>query len=262
MNPTIKNYLGGALAFSVLIISYAAVNFVNTYGRSIEPSSFRSFSVIGEGKVISKPDVATFTYGVITEGGTNLAELQQQHIAQSTKVNNFVKNSGVNADDIKTENYSVEPKYQYYNCALMNVPAVRIKPCPPPQIVGYTVRETVSVKIRDFNKVGNVLGGVVQNGANDVSQLSFTIDDPTKIEDGARAEAIAKAKAKAEAIANAGGFNLGRLLSISEGRAPGPFYGKPILGTGAVMPETVPAPVIEPGSEEISVNVTLTYEIR
>ncbi len=263
MNQSIKNVIGYASIFAILILSYSAVGYVSTYGRSIEPSSFRSFTVSGEGEVVGKPDIASFTYSVITEGGTNLADLQKKHITNSEKVNAFVKTSGVKSEDIKTQNYGVEPRYQYYNCDTR--PNDGAKACPPPQIVGYTIRETVFVKVRDFEKVGDILSGAVNNGANDVSQLSFDIDDPTKVENDARMEAITKAKAKAVAIASAGGFRLGRLLSISDGGGAMPYYSKVMLGRDSGMgmggPEMAPAPAIEPGSKDISVTVTLTYEI-
>lgn len=257
MDQSIKNYLGYALVLALIVFSYAAVIYVRTYSSSIEPSLSRSFSVSGEGKVVGKPDVAQFAYSIITEGGTNLAELQKQHDAKSAKVNNFVKKSGVTSDDIKTQNYNVEPRYQSYNCYQLQ----SIKPCPPPQIVGYTIRETVSVKVRDFEKVGDILGGAVSNGANNISGPTFTIDDPTKVENAARVEAITKAKSKAESIADAGGFNLGRLLSISEGGGFIPRFESFAKADGGVL-AAPSAPVIEPGSEEIRVTVTLTYEIR
>lgn len=260
MNQQIKNFLGYASIFAILILSYSAIIFVQTYSSSIQPSSFRSFTVSSEGKVVGKADVAEFTYSVISEGGTNLADLQKQHVAKSTKVNAFVKQSGVSSDDIKTENYSVEPKYEYYNCGISL--ASGGKPCPPPKITGYTIRETLSVKVRDFEKVGTILGGIVDNGANSVSQLSFAIDDPTKVQNDARMSAIAKAKTKAESVAAAGGFKLGRLLGISEGSGPMPYYSKTLMAAEASGSGPAPAPAIEPGSQEVSVSVTLTYEIR
>ncbi len=131
--------------------------------------------------------------------------------------------------------------------------------------MGYNVTQTVSVKARDFAKTGDLLAGAVSNGANSVSSLNFTVDDPTKLENEARAEAISKAKDKAQDIAKAGGFRLGRLLEISEGGGyPGPmpvlrFDEKVGYGGGA---EAAPAPVIEPGSHEVRVEVSLRYEIE
>jgi hypothetical protein len=253
MNEKMKGYLWGVVMVGVLAVSYAAVSYVRTYSQSIEPSSFRSFSVTADAKVVAVPDVATFTASVITEGGLDLGALQTVNTESANKVIAYVKENGVDAKDVKTEGYSVEPRYQYYGC--------ETGACPPPRIVGYTVRQTVSVKIRDFAKAGAIVGGVVTNGANSVSSLQFTIDDPTEVQNEARAEAIQKAKAKAELIADAGGFSIGRLLGIEEGgwASPMPMY-REAYGMGGAGDAA--APTIEPGSQDVQVTVTLRYEIR
>ena len=125
------------------------------------------------------------------------------------------------------------------------------------------VSQTVQVKIRNFGKIGDVLAGVVQNGSNNVSQLAFVIDDPSQVQGEAREEAIRKAKEKAMAIARAGGFALGRLLSIEEPDFGFPRYYGVGGDFGAVSKaESLPPPTIEPGSQEVMINVVLRYEIK
>ena len=264
MDQKVKNYLGVAIIIAVLLFAYAAVRFVETFSRVSEPSSFRSFSVSGDGKAIRVPDVATFTFSVITEGGKNLSTLQEQNTEKVNKAIAFVKSKGVDAKDIQTQNYNVSPRYQYYNCGIVPYSQTEFtKPCPPPEIMGYTITQTVLVKVRDFSKVGDIVAGVVLNGANSFSGLSFTIDDKTKVENEAREKAIAKAKDKAKAIAEAGGFQIGRLLSIDEGYGQ-PYYNAKAYGIGGGTEASVspPAPIIEPGSEEVDITVTLRYEIK
>ncbi len=256
MDEKVRSYLGGAAVIGILAVSYAAVVGVRTYSQSIEPSSFRSFSVTADAKVVAVPDVAAFTASVITEGGLDLGALQEANIEKTNAVIAYVKDEGVDEKDVKTEGYSVEPRYQYYGCETGT--------CPPPRIVGYTVRQTVSVKVRDFAKAGEILGGVVTKGANSVSSLSFTIDDPTEVQAEARAEAIEKAKAKARVIADEAGFNVGRLLSIDEGGyvPPMPYYYREAYGMGGAGDAAKVAASIEPGSQDVTVTVTLRYEIR
>lgn len=261
METKYKNYFGIAGVVALFVFAYAAVSYVNSYSKSIEPSSFRSFSVSGEGKAIAVPDVAEFTFSVITEGGTNLAALQKENTEKTNKAIAFLKANDIDKKDIKTANYGINPRYQNSDCGPVFYGGNLPKQCPPPEIVGYSINQTVSVKIRNFDKIGAVLSGIVQNGANSVSGLSFTVDDRAKLQDQARAEAITKAKARAELIAKAGGFGVGRLLGIEEGGIAPIFYerGLSVDGKGGA---TLPAPVIEPGSQEITVNVVLRYEIR
>lgn len=259
MNEKTKNYLGIAVIVSIIIVAFSAWSAARSYSRSIEPSSFRSFSVSGVGEVVAVPDVAEFTFSVITQGGTDIADLQKANTEKTNAAIDFVKSQSVDVKDIKTQGYNLEPRYQYYNCYR---PLGEVEPCPPPEIVGYTITQTVLVKIRDFAKIGDILGGVIDAGANSVSQLNFTIDDPAEIQNQAREKAIDEAREKAKSIAKAAGFSLGRLLSISEsGAVPPPIYyaREAALGVGGA---DLAAPKIEPGSQEVTANITLIYEIR
>ena len=121
--------------------------------------------------------------------------------------------------------------------------------------------QTVLVKIINFDKTGDILSGIVENGANTVSSLYFTIDDQKKIEGEARDKAIKEAMEKAKAIAKSANFRLGELISINEG------YSYPMLrysaGIASEMKDnSAPTASIEPGSQEVAINVTLQYEIK
>lgn len=261
MNEKIKNYLGIAVIAVLFIFALSAMSYVSSYSKSIQPSSFRSFSASGEGKITAIPDIAQFTFSVITEGNKDIAKLQKENTDKTNKIINFAKSSGVTDKDIKTQNYNLEPRYQYYSCPVSREMA---EPCPPAEIVGYTITQTIAVKIRNFDKIGDIMAGVVQNGANSVSQLSFSVDDISVVQDKAREEAIKKAKERAELIAKAGDFKVGKLLSIDEDGYPEPIYGYGMGGFVAksAMESSLPAPQIEPGSQEIKVNVILRYEIE
>lgn len=275
MNQNLKNILGGVGALAILAFGYAILSYVNSYSKVIEPSSFRSFSVTGEGKATSIPDIAEFSFQIITEGGADIAALQKKNTEAMNKAIDFVKEQGVENKDIKTQYYNLEPRYQTSACRVISTPFAPDAPsfasgasasvtqtCPPPSIVGYTITQSVNVKVRDFKKIGDIMGGVVKNGANQVGSLSFTIDDPTKVQDEARTEAITKAKVKAKAIAKAGDFKMGRLLNIQEG-SQYPVYSSSLRMEAKVSDAVgaAPAPTIQPGSQEVNITVTLQYEI-
>lgn len=256
MNNHVKNILGVAGILGILAFAGALGAAGYSYAKSVRPSSFRTFEVSAEGKVTSVPDIAQFTFSVITEGENDLEKLQKENTEKTNRAIAFVKEQGVEAKDIKTQGYDVQPRYQYVNCFR--------GPCPPPEIVGYTVTQSVLVKVRALDKAGALLGGVVTAGANNVSGLTFTIDDPQKVENEARSEAIAKAREKAEVMAQAGKFKLGKLISIGEGfgGGPVPLYEVRALEAGIGGADMAPAPTVEPGSQEVTVNVVLKYEIK
>src|SRR3989338_10877879 len=252
MDQKIKNYLGIAVIGTLVVSAYGILSFVRSYEALTETSSF---STSAEGKVVAIPDIAQFSFSVVTQGGVELQDTQSDNTNKANAAIAFVKSKGVDGKDITTQGYNVEPRYQYFDCS-----GRQSSVCPPYEIVGYTITQTVLVKVRDFSKIGDLLAGVVENGANTVSQLSFTVEDPALLENQARAQAIAKAKSTAKSIAKAGGFRLGKLLLINEGSYyPMPmFSGAEAKGGGTLAL----SPTIEPGSYDITINVSLTYEIK
>ncbi len=265
MTEKTKNYLGWVLIIGILLVALSAWRYSGAYSRSMQPDSYRSFAVSGEGRAVVVPDIATFTFGVITEGGNDVGQLQIQNTEKVNQAITFLKQNGIAEQDIQTSGYNLTPRYQSVYC---NPQPGQTRVCPPASIVGYTVEQTVRVKIRQdhFSQIGTVMSGVVSAGANTVSQLNFTLDDPAMAENEAREQAIKQAQEKARSVAKAARFRLGDLLSIDEGGYQ-PFYGLESAKYGSAMGMggdgfvPAPAPAIEPGSQEVLVNVTLRYAI-
>lgn len=249
----LKNVLSLAIIVALLIGSYAAYSYSRTYADSM---MLRSFSVVGEAKITASPDIAEFDFGVITEGGGDLAKLQTDNSNKMNKIISSLKKEGIDPKDIKTNNYNLEPRYQYYNCQAGEV-------CPPANIVGYTIRQNATVKVRDFSKISGLLAGVVKNGANTVSQMRFTFDDRDKLIGQVKGEAVKRAQAKAEAMAKTAGFRLGKLLTIEDNYVP---YATAPMGLGGegmrLDVAKAVAPTIEPGTEDLTASVILRYAIR
>jgi uncharacterized protein YggE len=227
----------------ILIFSFSTLWFVYEYSKS--RPELRTFSVSGEGKEIVVPNIAEIRIGVISEG-LDLTELQKENSEKMNRIINFLKEKGIDEKDVKTENYSVTPKYDYSKS--------------PYRIVGYTISQDLKVKIKDLSKIGEVLSQSVNYGANNVSGPNFTVDDKEVYLEKAREKAIKNAKEKAEKIAKAAGFKLGKIVSITESS---PFEPIPVMlkemGAGGPL---ISQPQIEPGSQEIKVQVTITYEIK
>ena len=128
-------------------------------------------------------------------------------------------------------------------------------------LVGYEVTQSLEVKIRDMEKIGNIIEGATAAGANEVGSLQFTVDKEEEFKKQARKEAIEKAKAKAEELASQLGVNLVKITNFSESSVIPYFYGleKAAAPAGMGAGET---PQIETGENKIEVTVTITYEIR
>lgn len=243
-------------SIAVAVLAVAAIVYVYQYGRSIDQNlPSKTFSVDGEAKMETATDIATFTASVVTEGGKNVADIQKQNVDKMNIINAFLKEQGIEKKDLQTSQYALTPRYSYSNC-------LRGAVCPPPAISGYTLNQTLTVKVRNLETIGDILSGIVEKGANNVSGISFTVDDDTDARQVARMEAIAKAQKKAQEIAKAGNFQLGKLVSLYEdsGVTPDAPTGYGGLG-GAVTDMKAAAPVIEPGTQSGTVRMNLTYEI-
>src|SRR3972149_10924004 len=183
MDTKIRNYLGIALIVAVLVTALSAFNFSYSYSRSVDPLTAPNIRVTGEGKAVVVPDIAQFSFSVITEGN-NIQQIQSDNAKKINQAIDYLKSEGVAKEDIETKSYDLQPRYEYFNCSPIR------GVCPPPRIAGYTLSQTVAVKLRNFDKTGSILAGVAARGANSISQLSFTIDDRVKVESEARVKAI------------------------------------------------------------------------
>lgn len=258
MNSKIKNFLGLAIIFTLLVFSLATIAYVKSYADNTGQDAYRSFYVTGEGKVNAVPDVARFTYAVIDEGSADLEALQESNSTAAEEIVAYLKAEGVDEKDIKTESYNVVPQYERSICE----PG---KECEPQRIVAYTVNQRVSVKVREDDKVGTLLSGVVDLGADSVSSVDFVFDDDRDIKAEARLAAMEDARQKAEAMADAGGFKIGKVLSIDEysnddyGRGGFAYAEMAMDSMESAAPKAV---TVEAGEEEITASVNISYQIK
>ncbi|MBI4128362.1 MAG: SIMPL domain-containing protein [Parcubacteria group bacterium] len=207
-----------------------------------------TIEVSGEGKVTAIPDIAQIQLSVVSQAKT-VAQATKDNTQKMNTIVAFLKEGDIDEKDIKTTNYSVSPQYDYSEFRTQ------------PTITGYQVDQTVTVKVRKLDAVGDVIDGATSRGANQVGGLNFTIDEPKKLEAEARKEAIANARAQAQVIARELGASLGRVVSFSEssGGFPPPIYfARDLAEVGGVGGG---APSIQPGENEVVVNVSVTYEI-
>jgi uncharacterized protein YggE len=149
-------------------------------------------------------------------------------------------------EDIQTSNVSLYPNYSQSGQT----------------ITSYTAENSVTVTVRDVTKAGPVIDAASGAVGDELSLggISFSIDDPEPLRVDARANAVEQARTQAEQLAELSGGELGDVLAITDGSVqvdPPIIYERAAADTGA---EGAAAP-IEPGSQEVTVNVTVTFEL-
>lgn len=240
--PTLVSF---AVFFILLFVYTKIAGPIPFSVSSVTTAKSDTFNVTGEGKTTIRPDFASFTAG-ITVQADSVKAAQDQINSVINKVSDAIKKTGVEAKDIQTANYNINPAYDYSGGK--------------PKITGYNADTNLTVKVRTLDNVNKAMDAATANGANQVSSLAFGVDDKTKAEDEARQQAVAEAKKKAAEAAKIAGFRLGRIINYSEnfGNNPRPI---PMALEAAKQAGGAPTQV-EPGSSEIIVNVTLSYEIQ
>lgn len=219
-------------------------------------------TVSGHGEVQAVPDIANISFSIRQEAKT-VKEAQEKVATIEKSALDFLKTNNIEEKDIKTENASFYPKYEYkYDAKL--VPCNEYG-CPPSRgtnvIVGYEASETISVKVRNTDDVGKIMQGLGELAVSDLNGPNFTIDDEEALQIEARKKAIENAKEKAKILAKDLGVSLRGVVSFSEsdGYYPYPMmYAKDAMETSVGnAPATIPK-----GENTISSDVTITYEIR
>ncbi len=207
----------------------------------------RLISLNGHGEVKARPDMAVVNVGVMTQAATAREALTQNSEAME-KVLASLKAAGMEAKDVQTSNFMINPRYQYDQTNAQ-----------PPRVVGYDVSNTVTVSVRKLDILGAVLDKVVGEGSNQITGVVFAIADDEKLKDEARKLAVADAERKAKLYADTARITLGQIVSVSEGnyQPPHPVYAK------AMRAETASSAVpIAEGEQTVAIEVNIAWEIK
>ena len=216
-----------------------------------DPEPFPKIIVSGEGVETVAPDMAVLTLSVVREAETARAALDANTEAMAAVLQSM-KDEGIDDRDLRTSNFSIEPRIIY--------PKSRSNggTNEPPRIVGYTVRNSLTVRIRDLGRVGAILDTSVSLGVNQGGHISFTNEDPSAALAQARVKAMEAAIAKARLLAETAGVDLGKVIEISESaRRPGPVA---FARADMAAMEAAPVPVAQ-GENAYTVTVSVTFGI-
>lgn len=209
-------------------------------------------TISGEGSVQAPPDLALIMVGVVSEDERASAALSQ-NTQSMTRVLDALKAEGIEPRDLQTSGFSVQP--------VMSQPPRNYDHSVPfrPQILGYRVNNTLTVRIRDLDRVGALLDKTVALGANSVSGPNFTVENPQPLQDDARRVAMADALRKGALYAEAASVTLGPVIRIEEGFAAPPHR----MEMRAAMPVASDAAVpIESGELTFRAQVSVSWRLR
>jgi uncharacterized protein YggE len=236
-----KSVLFTALALLAILVSACAPV---AGGSATTPS----LSVTGAGTAYLVPDIAYIYLGVHTEL-PSASEAVTANNAQTETMIQALTDFGIDAQDIRTTNFSIYPFDKYDPLTGVSTGEKY-----------YSVDNTVYVTIRDLTRLGDLLDTVVSAGANTVNSIQFDVADKDAALKQARADAMTDAKEKAEELAAAAGMTVGDIQSITfTDSQPYPLFDGRGGGGGGAEAAVVP---IQPGQLTFTVTVNVTYTIK
>ncbi len=214
-----------------------------------------TLTVAGTGSLTIAPDTAFVTVGMET-AGKSLAQAQRENSAVMQKVMERLRALKIEKERIQTSSFTVTPEYK--------PPPKRPSETPPspPEIIGYRISNSVTVEVRDLEKVATVIEEALTAGANHFQGLHWALRDEQQARLSALKLAAAKAREKATALSEALNVKLLRLVTVNEqGHVvrPVPSYAGRSMGA---MEMAVAAPPISSGEMKVEATVTLIYEIK
>jgi uncharacterized protein YggE len=204
--------------------------------------------VVGTGEARADPEVARITFGVDLRGD-DPAGLVDEGTRKINRAMSAIKELGVAGEDIKTVGYSLWVE-------TVHDPETGM----PTGEVVYHVSHQTQATVRDLGAVGDILAAVVQAGANTISEVSFSVDDPQALVEQARTDALQDATQRAKLMAEGLGITLGKPVLVTEGGISIPMDTRVGMGGGG-MAEAA-AVSISPGAFSVSVSVQVVYEIQ
>jgi uncharacterized protein YggE len=204
----------------------------------------RTITVSATGNATAVPDTARIQTGVVFEAATARDALSGNNAAMA-KLIAGLKDNGIEAKDIQTSGFNLNPRYTNPGDGQAAV------------IAGYQASNQVEVQVRDLDKLGEVLDRIVTLGANQMNGISFEVSAAETLRDAARKDAVTNARRRAELYAAAAGAKVGRIVQIIEGGSvePRPYFK---AGRVAAAMDAVP---VERGTQSLEANVTVTWEL-
>ena len=203
-------------------------------------------TVGGRATVAGTPDTLRLDLSVVATA-SSVSEALTSANRSAAAVQKSLLDNKVQKKDLQTSGLNIQPEYDYTKQGT-------------PRLKGYQVSESITAKLRDLGRAGDIIGRAVTAGGNAVrvNAISLDLEDTSALVSSARDKAFANAKAKAEQYARAAGRSLGDVISIAEDvTAPSPI---PLqYGSFAASARDTASVPIQPGSQDVSVGVTVVF---
>ncbi len=233
--------VSGVILAALFLIKVFDISYPVTLLTSTKSSEL---AVVGEGRVEIIPDTARVEAGVAVNNESSVESVQEKINAVHNAIVNETQKLGIQKEDIKTSNYSINPNYVYEGNKN--------------RIEGYNGNASITITVKNIQLLSDVMAAVSGSGANQINGAYFSVKDPAKYREEARNKAIENAKAQAQKLAKTLGIRLGNISNIAES-SPGGINPLPLRSLDAAVGGAEKAD-FQPGIQTVTSVVTLYFE--
>src|SRR5467141_4573075 len=198
-----------------------------------------------DGKFETAPDTAMIQFNITAQSDTAKAAYEQASKAAET-TRQVLRANGIDPKSAEIGFFSVNPMYDWKN--------------PKRKVIGYQVTTSVSMKLKDFSKIGPVTQQLADADVSESQSLSYTLDSTEEAKSKAVADAYRRAHASAQSLAAASGRTLGELSYASVDTFENIRVMAPMQHRG--MPMAMAAQSPAPTEEFSPQNVTVTAHVN
>jgi len=229
---------------SLIVLSYLSM----AQTTSISPVP-NTISVGADGKFETAPDTALIQFNISAQADT-AKEAYDQAAKQAESTRQVLRANGIDPKSAEIGFFSVNPQYDWKN--------------QKHKIIGYQVTTSVTLKLKDFSKIGPVTEQLADSRVGESQALSYTLDSTEEAKSQAVADAYRRARASAQALANASGRTLGELSYASVDtqenvRIPGP---RPMRAMAAMAQAPAPTAEFTPQNVTVTAHVNVMFALK
>jgi uncharacterized protein YggE len=210
-----------------------------------------SVYVGADGKFEPAPDTAVIQFNVSVQEDTSQAAFQHASKEVDT-VRQVLHANGIESKAANVGFLSVQPAYDN-------------RPSKQPKVVGYRVTTDVTLKLKDFTKVGPITQQLAEANVSESQTLNYTLENIDEAKNKAVEDAYRRARSSAEAIAHASGRTLGELsyASVDTFENPRPMMAR--MAPMKAMANAAPPPPTDeftPQSETVTAHVNALFNLK
>ena len=214
-----------------------------------QPPVLNSVSSGADGKYEAAPDTAVIQFNIAAQENTSQAAYDRASKA-AEQVRELMRKNSIDPASAQIGGYSIAPVFDYKS--------------PKRKLIGYTVNTGVTLKLKDFSKIGPIVQQLTDLDLTDSQSISYTLDNMEAAKAKAVADAYHKARATAEVIATTSNRPLGDLLQASvDSFEPGP---RPMMTFAKLnaAPNAAPAPTEQftPQTITVTAHVNAIFALK